>query len=41
MEGYEWDEDKRRTNLRKHAIDFADAVGIFDGDTLTIEDDRF
>jgi uncharacterized DUF497 family protein len=24
---FEWDEAKRRTNLRKHGVDFADAVG--------------
>jgi len=27
---YEWDETKRRTNLRKHGVDFADAVGVLD-----------
>jgi uncharacterized DUF497 family protein len=26
---FEWDEGKRRTNRRKHGIDFADAVEIF------------
>jgi len=25
----EWDESKRRANLRKHGVDFADAVGVF------------
>jgi len=34
------DETKRRTNLRKHGIDFADAAEIFVGLTLTAEDDR-
>ena len=38
---YEWDETKRRINLRKHSIDFADAVHVFDGLTVTIEDTRF
>ena len=27
---YEWDEEKAIANLRRHNIDFADAVGIFD-----------
>lgn len=35
-----WDEAKRRDNLRKHLIDFADADRIFRGFTLTAEDDR-
>ncbi len=38
---YEWDEDKRQTNIRKHGIDFVDVPRIFDGYTLTIEDTRF
>jgi uncharacterized protein len=28
---FEWDEDKRRANILKHGIDFADAKDIFDG----------
>ena len=35
-----WDETKRRLNLRKHGIDFADAEKIFRGPTFTVEDDR-
>lgn len=27
---FEWDEDKAASNLQKHRIDFADAVGVFD-----------
>lgn len=27
---YEWDAAKASANLRKHKIDFADAVGVFD-----------
>jgi len=27
--------------VRKHAIDFEDAVSIFDDDVMTVEDDRF
>jgi len=26
---YEWDEAKRQENIRKHGVDFADAVGVF------------
>jgi uncharacterized protein len=35
-----WDEAKRRLNLKKHGIDFRDADEIFDGPTVTAEDDR-
>lgn len=38
---FEWDEKKRLVNVHKHAIDFCDAVEIFDGDTVTMVDDRF
>ena len=37
---FAWDETKRRLNLRKHGIDFADAEKIFRGLTFTVEDDR-
>jgi uncharacterized DUF497 family protein len=37
----EWDEDKRKANLKKHGFDFIDAVKIFKGATFTIKDDRF
>ncbi len=37
---YQWDEAKRLTNLRKHGIDFADVPAVFDGDILTVEDER-
>jgi uncharacterized protein len=36
---FAWDEAKRRTNLSKHGIDFADAGKIFRGFTLTAEDE--
>lgn len=36
-----WDEAKRRTNLRKHGLDFADSEDVFAGLTCTIEDGRF
>lgn len=38
---FEWDETKRRTNLRKHGIDFFDIPPVFDDYTVTVEDDRF
>jgi len=38
---FEWDERKRLANIRKHAIDFRDAVTIFAGDIVSVEDDRF
>ena len=36
---YQWDPDKARVNRKKQAVDFADAVGVFE-DTLalTIDD---
>ena len=36
-----WDEEKRRSNLRDHEIDFVDAERVFAGLTSTFEDDRF
>jgi uncharacterized protein len=38
---FAWDEAKRQVNLRKHGLDFADASAVFEGMTLTFEDDRF
>ena len=37
---FTWDEDKRRANLDKHGIDFADAEKILDGYRVTAEDLR-
>lgn len=37
---FTWDEDKRRANLDKRGIDFADAEKILDGYTVTAEDLR-
>ena len=37
---FEWDEAKRRANIRKHGIDFVGIDEVFDGVTLTIEDTR-
>ena len=36
-----WDENKRKTNIRKRGLDFADAQIVFAGTTFTFEDDRF
>jgi hypothetical protein len=33
-EAFEWDLDKADSNLRKHHIDFEEAVGVFRGPTL-------
>jgi uncharacterized DUF497 family protein len=38
---FEWDENKRLANIQKHGIDFIDAAKVFEGDTLTVEDERF
>ena len=37
---FEWDENKRLSNLRKHGIDFRDVRFVFDGDTVMVNDDR-
>ena len=41
MQEFDWDDNKRLANVQNHMIDFADAVVVFDGDTVTVEDDRF
>ena len=38
---FEWDERKRTINIKKHGIDFGDADELFNGYTVTMEDDRF
>ena len=39
---YQWDRNKATSNLRKHGIDFADAVSVFSDDlAITITDERF
>jgi len=36
---YQWDPGKATSNLEKHGIDFADAVGVFEDEwALTIEE---
>ena len=37
---FEWHEKKRRSNIRRHGIDFVGLESIFDGYTITIEDTR-
>lgn len=36
---YAWDETKRQENLRKHGVDFADAVGVFFDDHAITQPD--
>lgn len=39
MSAFEWDETKRQSNLKKHGVDFSDAVGVFyDLTSTTVED---
>lgn len=44
---YEWDEEKRQSNLRKHGLDFMDADLVFEAPTkVTVDathadDDRY
>ncbi|MGB3621199.1 MAG: BrnT family toxin [Ketobacter sp.] len=37
---FEWDEAKNATNIRKHGIDFADVMDMFNHPMLTLVDDR-
>ena len=37
---FTWHESKRRSNLKKHGFDFADAGQVFNGPTMTMEDAR-
>lgn len=37
---FEWDENKRSSNLEKHGIDFVDAERFFESDPLCFEDHR-
>jgi len=37
---YQWDQEKADLNLRKHGVDFADAVGVFEDDwALTFKEE--
>ena len=38
---YEWDERKRRANVKKHGIDFIDVPEVFDRDVVILPDERF
>ena len=38
---YEWDERKRRSNVKRHGIDFIDVPQVFDGDVVLLPDERF
>jgi uncharacterized DUF497 family protein len=35
-----WDQEKRRSNLAKHGLDFADAEAVFRGAVFIFEDKR-
>lgn len=37
---FEWDESKRKENLRKHGLDFLDAPTLFEGSMLNHLDTR-
>ena len=38
---YQWDPNKAKSNLRKHGVSFADAVGVFeDENAVTIQDEN-
>jgi hypothetical protein len=37
---FEWEENKRRENIRKHGFDFVDAWKIFEAPVFTEIDDR-
>jgi uncharacterized protein len=39
--GFEWDEAKRLSNLRRHGIDFAELAEVFETAPITEEDNRF
>ena len=39
---YQWDKNKATSNLKKHGIEFADAISVFSDDlAITIPDNRF
>lgn len=37
---FEWDEGKNRINVRKHGIDFSDAIDVFNHPVMTALDGR-
>lgn len=38
---FEWDEEKRLSNIEKHGLDFIGIENVFEGETATILDNRF
>ena len=38
---FEWHDQKRRTNLVAHGIDFADAIAIWEGPVLEVSSPQF
>ena len=38
--GFEWDEQKRRRNMRKHGFDFSDVAEMFSHPLLVAPDTR-
>ena len=41
MQRFEWDETKAKRNLRKHGIDFEDAITVFRDEHAMIELERY
>ena len=41
MQRFEWDETKAKRNLRKHGIDFEDAITVFRDEHAVIELERY
>ena len=37
---FSWDEAKRKANIAKHGLDFADASHVFESPMVLFEDDR-
>ena len=37
---FSWDETKRKANIAKHGLDFADAARVFESPMVLFEDDR-
>jgi uncharacterized protein len=35
-----WDEAKRKENIRKHKVDFAELESVFDSPMISVEDNR-
>jgi uncharacterized DUF497 family protein len=38
---FEWDDEKNKSNIKKHSISFEQAKAIFDYEILTKVDDRY